>query len=334
MRHIKSTAIRRTMLQAALLVPMGARFAPALAQSWPAKPIRLVLPSGAGGGSDIFGRPMAEFLSKELKQQVVVDNKPGANGIIAHEAVVRQPADGYTVLISYSAAMIANKLLQPKMSHDPLKDFIPVAQIGGGGGNMLIVNPELPIRNMQELYDYARSKNGTATYGSWGISSGGHLVMEMIKTRTGMQITHVPYKTVAQIAPDIVSGVLPVSWIDSASPLPFIKSGRVRAIAVASPSRLPQTPDVRTLKEQGVDYDIAPVYGLYAPAGTPKSIVDTLNAAVNKWLSLPETVEYFELRQNAPKPQILTADEFARKQELDVLLWRKLIEDSKVKLDT
>ena len=106
MRHIKSTAIRRTMLQAALLVPMGARFAPALAQSWPAKPIRLVLPSGAGGGSDIFGRPMAEFLSKELKQQVVVDNKPGANGIIAHEAVVRQPADGYTVLISYSAAMI------------------------------------------------------------------------------------------------------------------------------------------------------------------------------------------------------------------------------------
>lgn len=325
--------MRRKILQAALLISTGARFAPALAQSWPAKPIRLVLPSGAGGGADIFGRPMAEFLSKELKQQVVVDNKPGANGIIAHEAVVRQPADGYTVLISFSAAIIANKLLQPKMSHDPLKDFIPVAQIGGGGGTVLIVHPDLPIRSLNDLLDYAKSKNGAATYGSWGIASGGHLVMEMVKSRSGMQINHVPYKTVAQITPDVVSGVLPISWIDSATPMPFIKSGRVRAIAVAAPARLPQLPEVRTLKEQGIDYEISPVYGMYAPAGTPKTIVDTLNVAVNKWLTLPETIEYFEQRQNAPKPEVLTAAEFARKQERDVVLWRKLIEDSKVKLE-
>lgn len=325
--------MRRKILQAALLISTGARFAPALAQAWPAKPIRLVLPSGAGGGADIFGRPMAEFLSKELKQQVVVDNKPGANGIIAHEAVVRQPADGYTVLISFSAAIIANKLLQPKMSHDPLKDFIPVAQIGGGGGTVLIVHPDLPIRSLNDLLDYAKSKNGAATYGSWGIASGGHLVMEMVKSRSGMQINHVPYKTVAQITPDVVSGVLPISWIDSATPMPFIKSGRVRAIAVAAPARLPQLPEVRTLKEQGIDYEISPVYGMYAPAGTPKTIVDTLNVAVNKWLTLPETIEYFEQRQNAPKPEVLTAAEFARKQERDVVLWRKLIEDSKVKLE-
>lgn len=323
--------MRRNFLKIAALSPFAN--IPAFAQSWPAKPIRLVLPSGAGGGSDIFGRPMAEFMSKELKQQVVVDNKPGANGIVAHEAVVRQPPDGYNVLISFSAAIIANKLMQPKMSHDPLKDFTPVAQIGGGGGNVLIVNPDLPVRNLKDLVKYAKDQAGKATYGSWGIASGGHLVMEMLKTRTGMDIAHVPYKTVAQIPPDVVSGVLPVSWIDSATPVPLIKSGRVRAIAVAAPSRLPQIPEVQTLREQGIDYDIAPVYGMYVPAGTPKPIIDSLNAAVNKWLSLPETITYFEQRQNAPKPEIMSADEFARKQERDVGLWRKLIDDSKVKLE-
>ncbi len=323
--------MRRNFLKIAALSPFAN--IPAFAQSWPAKPIRLVLPSGAGGGSDIFGRPMAEFMSKELKQQVVVDNKPGANGIVAHEAVVRQPPDGYNVLISFSAAIIANKLMQPKMSHDPLKDFTPVAQIGGGGGNVLIVNPDLPVRNLKDLVKYAKDQAGKATYGSWGIASGGHLVMEMLKTRTGMDIAHVPYKTVAQIPPDVVSGVLPVSWIDSATPVPLIKSGRVRAIAVAAPSRLPQIPEVQTLREQGIDYDIAPVYGMYVPAGTPKPIIDSLNAAVNKWLSLPETITYFEQRQNAPKPEIMSADEFARKQERDVGLWRRLIDDSKVKLE-
>lgn len=326
--------MRRKVLKTAIALPLSSLLgATVRAQSnWPTKPVRLVLPSGAGGGADIFGRPMAEFLGKELKTQFVVENRPGANGIIAHEAVVKQPPDGYAVLISFSAAIIANKLMMPKMSHDPLKDFAPVGQIGGGGGNLLIVNPELPIRSMKDLFAYAKSKNGGATYGSWGIASGGHLVMEMIKNRTGMQITHVPYKTVAQISPDVVSGVLGISTIDSASALPFIKSGRIRAVATFASQRLPQTPDVPTLKEQGIDYDISPVYGMYVPTGTPKPIIDALNAALNKWLQLPETIQYFEQRQNAPRPVTMTADEFARKQERDVESWRKLIEDSKVVL--
>ena len=333
--------MRRKILKAYLALPVlgfsSSNFV--LAQSntqlqpWPsAKPIRLVLPSGPGGGADIFGRPLAEFLSKELKQQFIVENKPGANGIIAHEAVVRQPPDGYAVLISFSAAMIANKFLQPKMSHDPLKDFAPVGQIGGGGGNLIVVNPELPIKNLKDLIAYAKSKNGAATYGSWGIASGGHLVMEMIKARTGMQITHVPYKTVAQISPDVVSGVLGISTIDSASPLPFVKSGRIRAIAALAPARLPQMLDVPTLKEQGIDYELSTSYGMYVPTGTPEPIVSALNTALNKWLMLPETVQYFEQRVNAPRPQTLGAAEFARKQEKDVELWRKLIEESKVTL--
>ena len=326
--------MRRNFIKSVISVPAASLLGlPAIAQpAWPAKPIRLVLPSGAGGGADVFGRPMAEFLSKDLKQQIVIDNKPGANGIVAHEAVVRQPPDGYNVLISYSAAMIANPILQPKMSHDPLKDFTPVAQIGGGGGNLIIVNPDLPIRNIKELVDYAKSRNGSASYGSWGIASGGHLIMEMIKARTGMELAHVPYKTVAQISADVVSGVLGISTIDSATPIPFLQNGRIRAIAAMSPVRLPQNPDVPTLKEQGIDYSIAPVYGMYVPVGTPKPIVNALNASVNKWLALPETIAYFEQRQNAPRPHILSADEFARKQASDVVLWRQLIAESKVTL--
>ncbi len=327
--------MRRTFLKAAMAVSVSTLcMAGAIAQpAWPAgKPIRMVIPSGPGGGTDIFSRPLADFLSKELKQQVVVENRPGANGIVAHEAVVRQPADGYTVLISFSAAMIANKLMQPKMSHDPLKDFKPVALIGGGGGNLIIVNPELPVRNVKDLIAYVKSKKGDVSYASWGIASGGHLVMEMLKTRIGMDMAHVPYKTTAQISPDLVSGVIGIGTIDSASALPFIKSGRIRAIATLGESRLPQTADVPTLKEQGVDFNLSPVFGLYVPTETPKNIVDTLNALTNKWLALPETIHYFEQRQNAPKPEIMSVDAFAAKQERDVALWRKLIEDSKVVL--
>jgi tripartite-type tricarboxylate transporter receptor subunit TctC len=156
--------------------------------------------------------------------------------------------------------------------------------------------------------------------------------MEMLKSRTGMDITHVPYKTVSQIAPDVVSGVLGISTIDGASALPFIKSSRIRAIATLGAARLPQTPDVPTLKEQGIDFTVSPVYGMYVPTGTPKAIVDALNAAVNKWLVLPDTMTYFEQRQNAPKPEVRSVEAFAAKQERDVDLWRKLIEDSKVTL--
>lgn len=326
--------MRRDLLKGALAAPVALLSArPALAQAYPTKSIRLVIPSGAGGGSDIFARPMAEFMSKELGQQVLVENKPGANGIVAHETVVRQPADGYTLVISYSAAMIANKLLLSKMSHDPLKDFVPIAQIGGGGGNVLVVTNDAPIKNVRELLDYAKGKNGAATYGSWGIASGGHLVMEMIKTRTGMQITHVPYKTVAQMPPDIISGVMQIAWIDAATPVPHIKNGRMRAIAVAAPARLPLLPDVPTLTEQGIEFNVSPCYGLYAPVGTPKPVVDRLNAVINKWVSIPEWIAYFEQKQNWPKPPVKTAEEFSRYQDGEVRLWKQLVEESRVKLE-
>jgi tripartite-type tricarboxylate transporter receptor subunit TctC len=335
MTHRSAQATRRrltgALAGAAAALPL-AGFAPrARAQAWPSKTIRLVLPSGPGGGADLFGRLLAEYMSQELKVTVVVDNKPGATGIVAHEAVVRQPPDGYNLVISFTAAMIGNKLLQPKMSHDPLVDLMPIARIGGGGGNALVVNPELPVKNLKDLLDWAKAKPDQS-YASWGVASGGHLVMEMIKQRTGMKINHVPYKTVSQIPTDVVSGVVPVAWIDAATPVPFVKSGRLRAIAVASSNRLPQFPDVATLGEQGIQSDAEASYGLLGPAGMPMDIVERLNAIVNKWLVLPATAAYFESKQNVPAPTPLTQAQYVKVLERDLAAWTKLIAESKVTL--
>lgn len=237
-----SSRTRRTLLGLAAL-PLAIGHGLASAQAWPNKGIKLVLPSGAGGGSDLFGRPLAEYMSQQLKVPVVVENRPGANGILAHETVVRQPADGYSLVISYPAAVIGNKLTQAKMSHDPLTDLQPIGRIGGGGGNTLIVNADVPVRNLKELVEWVRGKGGEVSYASWGIASGGHFIMEMLKHKLGMKLNHVPYKTVAQIPPDIISGVVPMAWIDSATPVTHVKAGRVRPIAVAAQRRLPQFPD-------------------------------------------------------------------------------------------
>lgn len=322
---------RRRYLGMTLATPLLGSLTSALAQEWPSRPIKLILPSGAGGGADVFGRPLAQYMGNELKTTVVVENRPGANGILAHEAVVKQPADGYSLLITYTAAMIGNKLMQPKMSHDPLADFVPIGRIGGEGGNTLIVNPDLPVRNVKELVEYAKSKGGIS-YASWGIASGGHLVMEMIKKRTGLLATHVPYKTVAQIPPDVISGVVPVAWIDSATPAPIVKSGRVRAIAVAAQKRFPQFPNVATLTEQGIQYDVQTWYGLFAPTGLPPAIIARLNTVLNRWLTLPETVQYFEQKQNAPAPIPTSPDEFAKSIQREVAGWKTLIAESGVTL--
>jgi tripartite-type tricarboxylate transporter receptor subunit TctC len=210
---LSSRGTRRTVLRAAAAAVAAASAGPALAQQpgWPGgKPIRMVLPSGAGGGADLFGRLMAEWLGRELGTNVVVDNRPGANGLLATQEVARAAPDGLTLLISFTAAPVANKLLMLKPPVDPLDSLTPVARVGGRGGNMIVVNPSLPVKTLKELVDYAKTRKDL-TYASWGIGSGGHLVMESIKRQSGMQIEHVPYKTVAQIPPDLISGVIPVA---------------------------------------------------------------------------------------------------------------------------
>ena len=325
---------RRQALQALSLLAgggLGGAVLPAAAQAtWPNRPIKLVLPSGPGGGADIFGRPLAEFMAKELGQPVVVDNRPGANGVLAHEAVVRQPGDGYNLLISYAAAVMGNKAMNKPLSHDPITDLKPIGIISGEGGNLLVVNAAFPVNNLKELLALAKSTSGGLNYGSWGIGSGGHLVMEAIALQAGVRMNHVPYKTVAAIPGDMLSGVLQVSTIDSGTPVALIKAGKLRAIAALSGHRLPQLPDVATMGEQGFPVDMTPWYGLFGPASLPADLVMRLNALLNKWLQLPEVKTLFAEKQNSPAPITKTPEAFAAQIQSELVLWRKMVADAKV----
>ncbi len=322
---------RRDLLRiAAALAATHATAARSQSFPTPGRPVRLVLPSGAGGGADLFGRLMAEWLSRELGTQVVVDNRPGANGLLATQEVARAAPDGHTLLISFTAATVANKLLMLKPPVDPLNDIVPIARIGGGGGNMIVVNPSLPVRSLKELVDHAKTR-ADLSYASWGIGSGGHLVMESIKAKSGMRIEHVPYKTVAQIPPDVISGVIPVATIDAATPMPHIRSGRLRPIATMSGERLPQLKDVPTMNEQGFPLDAFPWYGLFGPKGLPREIVERLNAALNRWMVLPEVVEFFDQKQNTPPPRPLSVAAFEKQIQDELVSWKALIDVAGVK---
>ena len=331
-RSIPTT--RRQALQALSLLAGGGlagAVSPAAAQAgWPNRPIKLVLPSGPGGGADIFGRPLAEYMAKELGQPVVVDNRPGANGVLAHEAVVRQPGDGYNLLISYAAAVMGNKAMAKNLSHDPIADLKPIGIISGEGGNLLVVNSAFPVNNLKDLLAAAKASNGGLNYGSWGIGSGGHLVMEAIALQAGVRMNHVPYKTVAAIPNDLLSGVLQVSTIDSGTPVALIKAGRLRAIAALSGQRLPQLPDVPTIGEQGFAVDMTPWYGLFGPSSMPADLVNRLNALLNKWLQLPEVKTLFADKQNSPAPITKSPEAFAAQIQSELVLWRKLVADAKV----
>ena len=321
---------RRALQSLAALLAFG-QLGPGQAQgAWPTKPIRLVLPSGAGGGADIFARPLADWLGKELGQTVVVDNKPGANGVIAHEQVVRQPGDGYNLVISYAAAILGNKAMNAKLQHDTIADLKPIGLIGGEGGNLLIVHPALAVNNLKELIAHAKSQPGGINYGSWGVGSGGHLVMETLKGQVGITLNHVPYKTVAAISPDVVSGVLQVSTIDSGSPIALIKAGRIRAIAAMSPKRLPQLPDVPTMGEQGYPVGFVPWYGLFGPASMPNDLVARLNGLLNRWLVTPEAVASFEQKQNSPAPIPKSPEAFAAQIQAELPVWRKMMQAAKI----
>jgi tripartite-type tricarboxylate transporter receptor subunit TctC len=331
-RSIPTT--RRQALQALSLLAGGGlagAVSPAAAQAgWPNRPIKLVLPSGPGGGADIFGRPLAEYMAKELGQPVVVDNRPGANGVLAHEAVVRQPGDGYNLLISYAAAVMGNKAMAKNLSHDPIADLKPIGIISGEGGNLLVVNSAFPVNNLKDLLAAAKASNGGLNYGSWGIGSGGHLVMEAIALQAGVRMNHVPYKTVAAIPTDMLSGVLQVSTIDAGTPVALIKAGKLRAVAALSGHRLPQLPDVPTIGQQGFPVDMTPWYGLFGPSSMPADLVNRLNALLNKWLQLPEVKTLFAEKQNSPAPITKSPEAFAAQIQSELVLWRKLVADAKV----
>ncbi|MEM5277243.1 tripartite tricarboxylate transporter substrate binding protein [Cupriavidus taiwanensis] len=301
------------------------------ANGWPARPIRLVVPAPPGGGTDLFARTLAAALGQALGQTIVVDNKPGATGIIGNDAVAKASPDGYTLLFTYAATVVINQTLQPKLPYDGLRDLLPVAQIGAGG-NFLVVTPEFPARTLREFVEQVRKRPDTYDYGSWGIGSGGHLTMEALGMQTGIRLRHVPYKGVAPILADLQGGVIKAAFVDTSSSLPLIRAGKLRALAVSGTRRAPATPEVPTMTEQGYRFDTDSWYGLFAPARTSAAIVQRLNAEVNRLLADAAMRERF-LQLNMGMAPARTPEQFARTVRADVAVWGKVIQANGISVD-
>ena len=322
--HLIARPIAAALLALLSLLHLAAAQAQG-ADTWPNRPITLVVPAAAGAGTDLLARELATRLSVALKQNVIVDNKPGGSGIPATTAVVRAAPDGYTLLYTNGSFTVMAPALLKSMPYDVTRDITPIAQTAVGGV-LLLVNKDFPARNLKELVEYARANPGM-TYGTWGIGSSGHLVMEWLKKQAGIQMTHVPYRQTPQLLSELTSGVLKVGWADPSAPVPFIESGRIRGIAISGNVRVPRTPDIPTMGEQGYPFDAVGWFGLFAPQGTPQPIIDLLSAEVNKIQRQPEIAAKMT-SMNFEPPPMKSAAQFKSIVSNDLQTWRKIVQDA------
>jgi tripartite-type tricarboxylate transporter receptor subunit TctC len=299
--------------------------------AWPSKPIRLIVPFSPGGVTDTSGRVVAEKLGALLGQQIIVDNRPGASGNIGTQAVANAEPDGYTLVLGYDGTLVINPHLQ-KVPFDPVKDFAPIGKIGDAT-LIIVVNPKLPVRNYAELVAYAKSLPGGLSYGSAGTGSTPHLAGELLKQRTGIPLTHIPYKGGGQAMGDAVGGTLPMLFTAVAGALPFLRNNQLRAIAVSSAQRAPSLPDVPTLVEAGVkDFVFDSWVGLLAPARTPRAIVDQVNKGLLTVLGAPEMRERLQtlgivpVTPNGP-------DDFARQIAIDLEKNKSVVQGANIKVE-
>lgn len=263
----------------------------AFAQAWPTKgPIRLVVNFPPGGAADVIGRALATHLSDALKQQVVVENKPGANGNLGADMVAKSPNDGYTLLMSSGGAVTVNPFIYTKMPFDAEKDLVPVASVA----RVLVfltTNPSVPVNNVREFVDHAKANPGKLSYGSAGTGSSPHLAGEMFARQAGFKATHIPYKGAAPALVDLLGGQIQFMF-DPGPGLRHAKEGKLKLLAVGSPKRSSQYPDTPTLAESGMaGFDADTIFGVYAPGGTPAAIVGQLHAEINKALATPKMAE-------------------------------------------
>jgi tripartite-type tricarboxylate transporter receptor subunit TctC len=303
---------------------------PACAQ-YPNKPVHIVVPSAPGDGSDLTSRLISDKLSAALGQPVIVDNKLGAGGVVGTEFAARQPADGYTLIMANAGSHAINAALYSKLSYDPAKDFVAVALVGIAP-NMMSVNPSLPVKSVAEFIAYAKANPGKINYASGGNGSSAHLSAELFKTMTGVQMNHVPYKGSTPALTDLIGGQVQVMIGNLPPMLPHVKAGKLRALAVTTSKRHPGLPEVPTVAESGLaGYETVAWFGLFAPAGTPKEIVQRLNREVNAILALPEIRE--RLLGLGMEPMPGTPEDFTARQAADIAKWKKVVADSGAKVD-
>lgn len=299
--------------------------------SWPSRPIKVIVPGGAGGVLDAMARKLYTRLGATLGQPFVIENRTGANGLIGTSAVKTAAPDGYTLLHSTASSMVMAEALNPDVSVKTLRDLEPVA-LSSVGGVLLAVHSSVPANTLSELVDLLRSDPKYQSYGSWGVGSNGHLTMEWIKQRTGLTINHIPYKTSPALLTDIVSGVIPIGWVDVVSPLGFIAQGKLRGIALSGTVRSPKLPDIKTLSEQGYPFTATGWQGVFAPKNTPSGLLERLHAAINHELVQPDFGE--SLRQmNIPPATPVSRQAFTQMIANDLVAWRKVVVDGNIKPD-
>jgi tripartite-type tricarboxylate transporter receptor subunit TctC len=289
---------------------------------WPAKPIKIVQPFAAGSGGDIVSRVLAEKMQAELGQPVVVENRAGAGGNIGAQMVSRQPADGYTLMTTSGGFAIAPSLFK-NLGFDPVKDFVPVTKIAVAP-LLVLVRADSPLRSMADLIALARKDPKGVSYASFGIGSPSHMIGESINKQARITMTHVPYSG-GNASTDLMGGQVTVAILDALSQTPQVKAGKLRALALNGTQRLPALPDVPTLTESGIPFDLVGWHGLFAPAGTPREIVDRLNRLVNQIIAQPDVKSrMFELAMFPVTPPT-TPEQWGASFRHDVQAWGDLV---------
>jgi len=297
---------------------------PAFAQpAYPSKPVRIISIFAPGGGNDVICRLVAQQLTERLKQQVIVENRVGANGIVGTEAVARAAPDGYTFTLIPSGHTV-NASMYKKLPFDSLKDFTPIT-LAGSGPLVLAVHPSLPVKNVRELIALAKSRPGQLTYVSSGIGASGHLAGALFDTMTGTKMEHIPYKGMSLAVSDLMGGQVSMTFGTSLSVIPHVRTGRLRALATTGAQRSPALPDLPTVAESGVPgYEAGLWYGFVGPARMPPEIVQRLNAEIVAILAQSDTRE--KLASQGLDARSSTPDEFARVLAADIVRWAAVVQ--------
>jgi tripartite-type tricarboxylate transporter receptor subunit TctC len=303
----------------------------ASAQTYPTRPIRIIVAYTPAGTTDILARLVGQKMNEAWGQPVIVDNRPGANGNIGTEIAARATPDGYTLLMATAATHSINNTLYPKLTWDAVRDFAPISLVALVP-NILVVNNALPVKNVKELIAYAKANPGKLTHGSPGIGSTAHLSMELFKSLTSTQMIHVPYKGSAPVLADLMAGQIALTMDNIPVYLPYAKAGKIRALAVGSKARTPAAPEIPTAEEAGVPGLVAVSwFGLAAPARTPEPIVDKLAKETARILKLPDVQK--RISDLGAEPVGSTPQEFADFIQSEVKKWRKVIQDAGVRVE-
>lgn len=303
---------------------------PILAQSYPTKPIRILVPFPPGGTADILARVIGQKLGARWTESVIVDNRPGAGATIGTTVIAKAAPDGYSLLMTGNSHAVA-KSLYSELSYDPFKDFAPILLVGASP-NVLVVNPSLPVRTVAELIALAKSKPNQLTFASAGPGSGSHLAGQLFKTLAGIEMVHVPYKGISPGILDVVAGRVSLAFAVLSGVYPQIRAGKLRALAVTSAKRSAFFPELPAVQESGLKgIDVVSWFGIFAPTGTPAAIVSTLNKEINKALQMKDIKEQLtelgvEIKGGSP-------EEFGKFVESDWAMWDKVIKDSGIRIE-